>query len=119
MENIERQKKQRQRTSRIIQKINIDSYEDTIIKRKFNNKEQIERLTKDLLNPENNRNTFLTINDKNKEMKEIDKKRKNKLIKIISNFSNYEESNSIGFNESNNIRKIKINTLDLIEKQNF
>ena len=52
-------------------------------------------------------------------MKEIDKKQKNELIKIISNFSNYEESNSICYNESNNIRKIKINTLDLIEKQNF
>jgi hypothetical protein len=63
IENIERKKRQRQRTSRIIQKINIDSYEDTIIKRKLNNKEQIERLTKDLLPKNNNK-----LNSQNKEM---------------------------------------------------
>ena len=108
IENIERQKRQRQRTSRIIQKINIDSYEDTIIKRKLNNKEQIERLTKDLLYPDNKGNNYLTINDTNKEMKEIEKEKEN---------LSYDDTQNNNNNTNEELKKKKkkgVNLFDFI-----
>ena len=57
-------------------------------------------------------------NQSNYEEKKLNQEQKDKLIKILSNFSNHDESISIDSNESNNISKINLNTLDFIENQN-
>jgi SHAQKYF class myb-like DNA-binding protein len=56
-------------------------------------------------------------NQSNYKEGKLNQEQKEKLIKILSNFSSYDESNSIDSNESNNISKININTLDLFENQ--
>ena len=56
-------------------------------------------------------------NQSNYKEGKLNQEQKEKLIKILSNFSSYDESNSIDSNESNSISKININTLDLFENQ--
>ena len=56
-------------------------------------------------------------NQSNFKEGKLNQEQKEKLIKILSNFSSYDESNSIDSNESNSISKININTLDLFENQ--
>ena len=56
-------------------------------------------------------------NQSNYKEGKLNQEQKEKLIKILSNFSSYDESNSIDSNESNTISKININTLDLFENQ--